>query len=169
MLKFNTFEIDESRIAPKGIAYLLQYGLNQSMQDSIAGLRKKVLENVKEYRDDIEDGSAMTDDEVAAAVIEAKLTERFNAIVAGTVGTAGGGTRLTGEAKLTRDVAMERLKAIAVSRKVTLPKEAEKINALIDKHLSKPENAEAVKAEVARRMAAQKALAESSDDDLKLD
>jgi hypothetical protein len=167
-LKFgDAFEVSSDQINAKGLAYLLQYGVNQSMSDSIAGLEKKVRADIAKYRKDIgEDAEAMNDDEVVESVIDAKLAERWNAILEGTVGIRAGGTRLTGEAKFTRDVAIEFLKALAASKKVSLPKEADKLNALVEKYLANADNAAKVADEVKRRMALQSGAAASDEFDI---
>lgn len=145
VLKYGDHQVMIADIAPKGLAYLVQYGFAQSLQDSVAGYAKRL-------RDDKE--HPLTDDEIAAKVSE-KMAERFADIVAGEVGIRSGAPRLSGVEKIMRDVAREAIKAQVVAlnatgKKLTMPT-GEKLGELVEKYIAK--HADAVKAEAERRMA----------------
>lgn len=73
-----TYEVDTETLKPDAIEYLLQYGFAQSLQDSIAGLAKRV---------EAENGDV-------DQAIDGQLNKRLDAIVAGTIGV-----RSIGEAR----------------------------------------------------------------------
>lgn len=162
VVRYQSLSIDVSKIAPVGIDYLLQYGFAKSLQDSVAGLKKDVLANRKDYEKDIADGEALSDEELAEVVIEDKLQSRFEAIVAGTVGTRSTGARHTGVEKVMRDIAREVIFARAVEKKVKRP-EGDNLRDLVEKYLA---NHAEVKALAEARMAATAGLAPLDSDDL---
>lgn len=138
-------------ISAKGLAYLLQYGFTQSMQDSVAGLAKDVRENPTDYE-------GKTPEEVVAEMLDTRQA----AILAGTIGTRVGAARLSGIDKIMRDVAKERIKAACVAKGVAMPK-GEALAALVDKYLAKYDDS--VREEADRRMSTIK----SAGDDVDLD
>lgn len=69
------YETDANALKPETIAYLLQYGWAQSLQDSIAGLAKKV---------DAENGDVIQ-------AIDGALMKRSDAILSGTISSRGTG------------------------------------------------------------------------------
>ena len=109
-------------IAPAGVKYLLQNGFTQSLTDAAA------------FGKDEKEGKTV--EELSAMAASAR-TERFNDIVAGTVGTRIGGTRLVGVEKVARDMAIEELRAIASVRNAKLPTKADELNPLIERHMTK--------------------------------
>lgn len=161
-LKYGDHTAELADLSPASLAYLAQYGFAKSLQDSVAGLAKAVKADPEDYRKDVEDGTAMDDEELAKAVTEAKMLERFQAIIAGTVGTRSGTPRLSGIDKIMRDVAREAIKARAVAKGVKMP-EGDDLAGIVAKYLS---NHPEVRDEAERRQKAQASLAEGMEDDL---
>jgi hypothetical protein len=175
VLEYNGVSIDLENASEeslgRAIGYLLSYGFGKSLQDSVAG-------RAKELRDAGETESAI------AAAIKAEMTERAEAILAGTIGARG--PRLVGPDAIRRDVTEEFFRAWvkdAAAKGQVLPslkttfnvstkdatKEqkkavAEKIYALREKFAKARKDK--IDAEVERRLALQ---SEDSDDDLELD
>lgn len=131
VLEYNGFKAKVSEIDAKGIAYLLQYGLAQSLQDSVAGYAKKL-------RDEVTDkGERVYTDEQVADEVTLRMTERFDDILAGEVGARiGGGPRLSGIDKIMRDVAREEIKAAVVKAGMKNP-DTKKMAELIESHIAK--------------------------------
>ena len=127
------------------IAYLLQYGWAQSLQDTIAGLAKAKAQELHET-DDYKSGK-LTDgnvaDEVSLAIL-AQLEKRQAAILAGTIGVRVGTVRdpLAG-------LAREQVKTALAKKGIKVEKE--KLAELVASHIAK--NGEALRAELARRAA----------------
>lgn len=134
-----TYSAEVETMKPETIAYLLQYGWAQSLQDSIAGLAKKV---------EAENGDV-------EQAIDGQLNKRLDAILSGTISSRG-----TGEAR-------DPLKAIAngMIRKALALKGAkvdkDKFAALVNQLLET--NRPKVEAELARQKA------EAQDVELDLD
>ena len=140
VLKYGDFELNASNASPATLSYLLHNGFHQSMVDAAA------------FSKDEKEGK--TEDEVNAMAL-AKRTTRFENIMAGTVGSRVGGPRVRGIDKLIRDVAGEKLVAIAAAKGKALPKgkgSAEKIGKLVDMYLADATRAQAVKDEAQRRL-----------------
>mgnify|MGYP003408133430 CR=1 FL=1 len=93
----------------KAMAYLLQYGFAQSLQDCVAGLAKEMRE-----KGDLP--------ETSEKAIESAMAERSAAILAGTVGHRVGGPRLSGLDKTVRDIAVEHIRAALATKKLSAPK-----------------------------------------------
>lgn len=126
----------------KTVEYLLAYGFNQSLQDSIAGRAKKVAEEEKDKTaEEIE--SAVNADLIGA------LGKRLDAILAGTIGMKVG----TPKSKLSHfdRVAMAMLKDYAKLKGKKLPKEKEKLDDLFGRYV------EANRKAIEERVAAEKA------------
>lgn len=137
-------------MSAKGMFYLLQYGLAQSMQDAIAGFAKKL--------DEAKIGGEGPDaEEPKYSAVEKKvmmhdrLKERLDAIMSGDVGHRAQGPRVKGVEKIMREYAQEVLVNAARAKGVTLPKKSDAMNLLIDQYLAKHGDAARVEAE--RRMA----------------
>lgn len=106
-LTHDKFSIDADDLGGSSVAYLLQYGFTQSMQDSVAGLAKRVVDTVRNMDStDVKvfatankavmlwaaqtgwkGNPKATPNAFADSVIEYKLRERMNAITHGTIGT----------------------------------------------------------------------------------
>lgn len=130
-----TFETEVEKLPPTSLAYLIQYGWNQTLQDAMAGPRNKA----------VKDGE---DEDTIKAVCEAAMQKRMAAILAGEMSVTQGGGRdpIKSTAK-----AMLETKARALGKK--LPSDAKKLALLVDNWLAKDENLQAVKDEIARRKA----------------
>lgn len=129
------------------IAYLLQYGWDQSHQDCIAGRAKKV-------RDEYAAKGIDNQDEIDRAVVadlEAALEKRSNAIINGTVrerGTIGPKSET-----VFRAVAKEFLAKATKAAKKKLPSDKAEYKALFEAFCEK--NRVVIQAEVDRRKADQ--------------
>lgn len=137
-------------LAPKGLFYAIQYGLSQSMQDSVAGQQKALRDEGK------------GDAEIASALHDA-MKDRLGAIASGEIGHRVRGPQVRGVDKIARDVAWEIIVAAAQARGVaaSLPKKAGDIGALIDKYLADADRKAAAVAEAERRMAGAKPVDDS--------
>ena len=136
---------------PAAVLYLLQNGYSQSMTDAAAFTK--------------EQKAGKSDDEIAAMAHEAR-TKRHDAILAGTIGARVGGAKLPPVERVMREVAEERLKAIAVSRGVAMPK-GDTLKVALDKILSR--DPDGIRVEAETRIANAKAVASAvggDDDDL---
>lgn len=141
VLKYGAWEIPAADASPATLAYCLQNGFHQSMVDAAAFSK--------------EEKEGKTEAEVEAMATE-KRQARFDNIVAGTVGHRAGGPRVRGVDKIVRDVALERLTAVAAAKGKALPKgkgAAEKVNKLVDLYLSDEGRAADCRAEAERRHA----------------
>jgi hypothetical protein len=79
------------KVAESSVPYLLQYGYDQSMQDSIAGRAKRLRDKAAE--DATKNGTVVDVDQLdrdVEADIQGALGKRHDAIVNGTVGTRVG-------------------------------------------------------------------------------
>lgn len=95
MLKYErngrVYECDPNKLPAESVAYLLQYGWAQSLQDCIAGRAKKVRE---EYAAQNAEAAAKGDQEADSSEIEeavesdldGQLSKRMDSIIAGTMG-----------------------------------------------------------------------------------
>lgn len=148
-----TFKADLENLAaslnihPRGLFYAIQYGVSQSMQDSIAGYAKELNAEVTES------GEPKYSDKEKADLIHTALAERFDAIRAGEVATRSKGPRVKGVEKLIRDIAWETIVARAAALKVSdkLPKKADERSAMVDKYLAVEANATTARTEAERR------------------
>jgi hypothetical protein len=139
-------EHDMGSLPVAAIHRLAQYGAKQWLADAIAGLAKELTAEGK------------TPDEIKAAQDKA-IADRWEAILNGTVGTRSGGPRLRGLDAFIRDVADERIKAVLAATNAKLAKDQHKVlpkgeamQALREKFIAA--NADSIKAEAQRRMAA---------------
>ena len=148
---------------PKGAFYLLQYGLSQSMQDSIAGMAKKLDGAVWSEEDEQSNpehvaGSPKFSDVEKKVQIHDALAERFAAIRDGNVGSRVSGPRAKGIDKVIREYVWEVIttRAASLGKSAGLPKKAPDREAMVDKYLTNEERAAAARAEAERRMTAAK-------------
>ena len=102
------------KIHPKSIWYLLQYGWSQSLQDAYAQTRAKA----------IKDGENIED------AVLASLEKRVRSIRDGLLSASGGGGR-----DPVRSVGLAMLKAHVQSKNRSLPKDKDKLKALLDKFI----------------------------------
>lgn len=146
--------VNVADITPAGIAYLLTYGFNKSLQDKVAGLAKEMKE--AEHADDV----------IEEAIAKARH-ERAAAIVAGTIGTGSSGPRLVGRDRMIRDVAIEHLRVFAAGKGIKMPTKAAELDAMVAKWMTNEDRALRVTTEADRRIADQSATVDTSDlDDL---
>lgn len=151
-------------INPKGAFYLLQYGLSQSMQDSIAGMAKKLDGAVWTEEDEKSDpdhvaGQAKFNDVEKKAQIHDALAERFATIRDGNVGSRSSGPRAKGIDKVIREYAWEVIttRAQMLGKSAGLPKKASERDIMIDKYLANEARAATAWIEAKRRMTEAKA------------
>lgn len=147
-LTYGDFKVDPAQIAEKGLAYLLQYGFSQSLQDSVAGHAAKLKAETVSKTDL---SPKWNDAEIATQVYD-RMAARVDAISTGDVGTGRVGPRVLGIEAVMREVAFEAIKLHAAKNKVKLPAKAEERNKLIDSYLAK--YAAKARTEAERRMAA---------------
>lgn len=136
-------------MSPKGAFYLLQYGYTQSMQDSIAGMAKKLGAVMDEST-----GEPKYSEVEVAVMIHDALRERHEAIMKGEVGTRTTGPRLKGIDRMLREVAWEIIVArvTAAGNAAKLPKKVSEQAVVIDKWLAIEANREVALTEAQRRM-----------------
>lgn len=164
------YEATVEQLPPVAIAYLLQYGWAQSLQDSIAGRAKAVLQEIADSErarvieaklfseespdiaDHITEFMQENRADIAAQVradIEGQLNKRADAIKAGTVGTRVGVQRGSPFDNMCKKVATEMLLAALKAKNTKRPK-PEAFDALLvqvlEKHKSK------IEAEATRRI-----------------
>lgn len=141
----------------QALAYLIDYGAGKSEQDCIAGLKGAIDGTGKQALSDnertkLEEEHGTQDNaELFAAESAKRKAERWERIIAGTIGTRSGGPRRVGIDKVMADIAHERLVAIAAEKKAKLPTKAAELRPMIDKVLSMDESG--IRAEAERRMA----------------
>lgn len=126
VLSYGGHSLTVGDIGEAGLAYLLQYGYSQSLQDSIAGLAKKVKGDADKFAKALTiDTPAEGDEDGLSALVEMveddKLADRSAKIAAGTIGLPTGVPRLAGDAKLANGIAREWLRRAAAEAKVKLP------------------------------------------------
>lgn len=131
------------------IAYLLQYGFAQSLQDSIAGRAKAVETELRNPDPKPQGWVLLPDDQIANAVasdIDGTLMKRLDAIIAGSVATRGPGVARDPAAGIVREL----LVAWAKEKGKKLPKaDSDDYKALAAK--MREIKADFIKAELARR------------------
>jgi hypothetical protein len=106
-LTYATWTVNANDLPAAAVKYLLQNGFSQSMTDAAAFTKAQ-----KEGKSEAE---------VAAMATEARQ-KRFDAILAGSVGTRVGGPRLSPVDRAKNDIVDERLAAICKARNVAMPK-----------------------------------------------
>lgn len=103
-----TYTTEVESLSATAIAYLLQYGFSQSLQDSIAGRAKAVAEEmlppVADRKQDFVVPTQAQIDEAIAADIDGMLQKRTAAIVAGSVATRGSGVARDPAAGIVREL-----------------------------------------------------------------
>lgn len=162
--------------------YLLQYGFTQSMQDAVAGTAKSVRELAAECRaggDDFDkalvkwqklvgevgmEGADFEDtigavEAVAKAAVKADAQSRYDAILAGTVGSRTGGPRVPQVDRVAMDIAEEEIRVAHTTKKIKLP-DAAGMRELVQRHVAK--NGDRLRASAQRRIDDAKAAADSA-------
>lgn len=135
------------------IAYLLQYGFSQSLQDSIAGRAKAVREEMSTIPDPKPDGWLGVASEATILIgiesdLDGTLSKRLDAIKAGTVATRGPGVARDPAAGIVREL----LVAWSKAKGGKLPKaDSDEYKALAGKMSAA--KADYIKAELTRRAA----------------
>lgn len=158
---YDDFRLDLTTVPPITVAYLAQYGFRKTLQDVVSGMAK-VMGDAKVTAADHKAGKytdkaigapvAFTESEIESAIV-AKQQGRVDALVAGEMVPSTGiaGTRLTGLAKVTRDVIDEYLAKIAAKQGKKLPTKAEELAPIREKVYGP--NKAAIDAEAERRFA----------------
>jgi hypothetical protein len=157
-----TYQLDTTTLGAEALAYLINYGFRQSMQDSIAGRAKAVREEMETFTR--ADGTTFTQEQINKAVaddIAGTLGKRLDAIKSGAITQRAAGEPRDPFAAMCRRIAVEILRATAKAKGKKLPKaDSDEYEALVGKVLAA--KAEDIETEAKRRMAA----AESVDIDL---
>jgi len=194
MIKHEGFALDTDNLNASGSLYLYQYGLNKSLQDSIAGLAAgkqsvpvilaalwaerdetaaaKLAKTVTEWESlagmpapEAHDAAGI--ESFTKAVIHATKAARFESIIKGTVGATASGPRLRGLDAVMFEVALEAIKAAPAikSGKVKWPT-GKGAAKVIAGWVAQytAKNADKVKAEAERRMSATAAAPDDIDD-----
>lgn len=138
------------------LAYLIENGFKQSMSDAAAFSKK--------------DTEGLSEDEIADKARD-KRNARFDAILAGTVGTRSGGARKKGLDRYISDIVVEQLKARSAQIGKPFPSgkgAAARIAAMQEKWLANPARAESIRdaAKVRMEQATQAANELGEDDDI---
>lgn len=172
-LPWNGEMVDVSTINPQGIAYLLQYGVNQTCQDATASRRQKAKatweamhgaeapkdtmlkawKELAEYIGYSTDACAdMKLETFLDHVSDRAMSDRWADAHAGRMDVPGVSNRLTGMAKLMREIAEETITARAKARGMKLTTEDAKRLAsnLIERNDGETAK---IRAEAERRMA----------------
>lgn len=172
VLKYGVHTTTLGAITAEGIAYLVQYGYAQSLQDSVAGVKKRVAEvtddkellaMAKEHQlfpteadnaASLELDRAAFIESLAVAVANDRQAARLASIIDGTVGTARvGAARLSPMEKMAKVIAIETLHDNAAKTKKSLPKiGSDEFNSLVKQVLAK--YAKPIEAEATKRLAA---------------
>lgn len=117
------YSADPNKLPAESIAYLLQYGWAQSLQDSIAGREKKVRDEYKAKSDAGEDPGSV---EIGVAQdLDAALSKRMDAILAGTMGQRDSTPRDPFGAMCKR-IASEMLSKALKASKTTVKRDSDK-------------------------------------------
>lgn len=135
------------RVDPKGLAYLLTYGLGKSLQDAVSGQRKALEADGK-------------DEETIEKTLQEKMADRFDKILRGEVGSGGGRVKRKGLDAIMWDVAEEWLRAKAATKGKKLPDKAADRNPIVEAYI-KAADAK-IRAEAVKRLA-QSAEADEAD------
>lgn len=102
-------------VAETSVAYLLQNGWSQSIQDSFAGPRAQAIKDKEEP-------------ETVQAVVVAAIQKRVKAIVEGTVKARAGRDPV-------RSVGLDMLEKYAKTEGFSLPKDKDELSALLDAYI----------------------------------
>lgn len=139
------FSVDPESLKPETIAYLLQYGWAQSLQDSVAGRAKKVREeSAAKEMDSAEIDQAIQDDELGT------MQKRMDAILSGVVRNGTRGPRDVFGSMFAK-VAKDLLSAYAKAKGKKLPKaNSDELKVLLEKFTNA--NREAIETETKRRI-----------------
>lgn len=155
VLKYGTHTVRIGDLNAEGVAYLMQYGFTQSLQDSIAGLAKKVKSDPEKFAKALTVDTPSDDagvDALAEMVEDDKLADRTSKILSGTIGLPSGVPRLVGDDKIADGIAREWLRAKAAEAKVKLPAaDTDEYATFVAAMLE--QNRDAIMAEVASRKA----------------
>lgn len=132
-----TFETDANQLSPKSLAYLINYGWRQALQDSMAGPRAKARADEKLAKGELDN------DTVRAACVAA-MSKRMASILAGELEPQSGKGRdpLRATARLIVETKLAEKGKTATKQK---------IESLVDDLLAK--DPDSVRAEIAKRRA----------------
>lgn len=145
----------------KGLVYVITYGLTQSLNDSIAGMGKKLdTEIVSEEQANalgMSPGEPRWNDAEKASALHDRMNERFRDILSGDITTRSSGPRLKGLDRIVAEVAWEMIVGVATAkgRASVLPKKASEMAAMVEKLLATG-HGDAVREEAQRRFSSQK-------------
>lgn len=122
-------KVDVATVSPAGLAYLLGYGLNKSLQDSVSGVAKDIADAkgddwaafVKEAQANAADVNIDSRVDVSNVILAARRAARLAKILAGDVGTSVRGPALRGVDKFAAEIAGEMLDNQAAKKKQPKP------------------------------------------------
>lgn len=146
------FQIEVSSAAPHVVAYLMNYGLNKSLQDAVAGRKGELKAEMVKDAEGADTAERKYSDEEVAVILHDEQKARFDTILNGTIGSRGpGAPRPSKVETVMNQIAVERLRAAAIAKGKKLPKlGSDEFKNLVGKVLEA--NGEAIKAEAERRM-----------------
>lgn len=152
----------------KAVAYLLEYGWSQSLQDKVSGAKDKVLNGAADVvlktmktaglTVDGVDVSSLDRKALAETILSAMMDSRAEAILDGTVGHRTGGQRLDPVDRAIRDIVDGIIVNRARAKKLPVPK-GQDLADLRDDYLTNVANATRVKAMAEARVAEEAELA----------
>lgn len=151
------FGVDLPLLSDVARNYFLQYGVRQSLQDSVAGLAKEMADD-----NDVSE-NPLSKSELAAAIAAAELaavTDRYNSAMIGAIGNRATGPRVRGIDKVMRDLAIARVRAVATAQQKKMPT-GEKLAKFVATVLAK--NGDAIRAEAEAIMARDAELADETE------
>ncbi len=157
-VEYGGFRHEIAAFSVKALCYLAQYGWAKSLQDSVAGRKKELAEEIVKDAEgkpvlDTEGKTSLKYDEAGvAAILKTEMGERAAAIIAGTVGTRGPGKpKATTREGMILKVSREWLTAAAQKAGKKLPKIGEGYEALLEKFQTAKKDL--IEAEADKRMA----------------
>ena len=122
-----TGTMDYSTLPQHAVHYLVQYGINKSLQDSVAGRAKAMV------------ADGLEEDEIEQALGELRAA-RWEAILSGTIGKRGVmAPRAKGIDKVMKEIAIERLRAAFTKRGIAMAKGTQ-LAELVAKLMTRDEN-----------------------------
>lgn len=143
-----TYETDSDKLSPQSAQYLLQYGWAQSLQDSIAGLEKRIeaecLAAYKKANAEVDPNGELFSDNheqtkaTIAAGLEGALLKRSDGILSGTITTRSARE----ERDPLRSIAIDMVRRAVAKKGIKIDKDklAELVNKLLETDRSKVEN-----------------------------
>jgi hypothetical protein len=170
---------DEMAIHPKGLAYLLQYGIDQALGDKTAGVYASIVgvrdnglpvkvpmkaDRKDELRKQLGLSASASDERLARAYCQHLEETKWNAILNGTIKDATSRDRLTPIEKMRREVVAEWYKKLCTKMKMVHPSDADELKIAHENYYAVKKNL--VDDEAEARLAAKQDAPDMSDEEL---